>query len=114
MQKAMLIVHTPEDVRRALAAYPNQPLATPPDFCCYAGVAYGHAMQEAAAPFSIMIGCGSDAAAAHDAMRLGIDYVYTSVDAPLLEKLRSIASQVGATITEHYPVAHVDMRNHCA
>ena len=107
----MLIVHTPEDVRCAHVHHSNIEWATPADFCCYAGTAYGLAMQQAAFPHALLLGCGADAAVAHDALRIGITRIYTACAAPMVEALRSIASELGATITEYYPPACIDMRN---
>lgn len=118
----MLIVHSPEDVVRAPA---GARLITPPDFCCYAGVGYGAVMrgqwsvasaQENESRITnyesrdILFGCGDDAAVVHDALRMGLTYIYTRCAAPMFAKLQAIARAVGAEITSDYPSGAIDMR----
>lgn len=110
----MLRVHAHDDVARAKAALPpdvNPRFITAPDAAQFLGLGYVQVMQRALAPWVLCVGCGQDAALAHEALRLGFAHVYADVPPPMAAKLAAIAAALGSIFTADYPAGVVDMQS---
>lgn len=66
-------------------------------------------MQADAAPVPLLVGCGHDAALAHEALRVGIKQVFADVSPTMAAKLHAIAAQMDAHFTADYPSDIVDI-----
>lgn len=106
-----LVVHSREDIALAKARAPHARLITAPDAACYLGNALLHEWQEDAGPHGLMVGCGSDAAMAYDALCVGLRDVCVRAPQALMVKLQAIAKAQGARLHEDYPRDAVDMRS---
>ena len=99
----MRVVNSLDDARSALAGGERM-LASPYAAACYAGVNYYRAMLHqlrAEFPehcFTFLLCCGSDAAIAHDALRLGFASVRCDSGDALFVQLQLLAAACGATI----------------
>lgn len=84
-------------------------LVSPPYAACHAGVGYYAELIEqlrAEFPdtaFTFTVCCGTDAAIAHDALRLGLTSIVFQGDPALWEKLSTIAEVLGAEVLGKYP-----------
>lgn len=107
---ATLVVHSREDIARALNADASAALTTTPDAACYHGSSIMQIWQEEAGHTRLLIGCGQDAATAYDALCMGLRDVYVQAPKPMAAKLRAIADAQGARLHEDYPRDAVDMR----
>ncbi len=104
----MLVVHSREDIARALAT--GKPLATTPDSACYHGAELMKIWQEAAGDVPLLVGAGHDAALAHALIGAGICDIYIDTSPTMRAKLAALASAHGARLHEDYPRDAVDMR----
>jgi len=66
-------------------------------------------MQRALAPTALLVGCGNDAATAHEALQAGVKRVYAAVAPEMQQKLEAIAAQMQAVFTADYPLDAVDI-----
>jgi hypothetical protein len=105
---ALHIVQSREEVATAIATGASK-MVTPPDFVCMVGVGYALEMQAHAAPSVVVFGCGADAALVHDAIRNGIQYIYSDMPPLLFVKLASIAKEKNITLIADYPTDAVDI-----
>lgn len=103
-----LVVHVRSDVAHARHA---AALLTSPDAACFLGIGYMLQMQTDAAPLPLLVGCGHDAALAHEALRVGIKQVFADVSPTMAAKLHAIAAQMGAHFTADYPADAIDIGN---
>ena len=101
----MRVVNSLEDARKALTLGFSE-LCSPPFAACYAGVGYYVAVLKAlkqefpTTDIIFSLCCGTDAALAHDALRLGFAHVVCDCDPCALAQLQQMALSLGATITQ--------------
>ena len=107
----MLVVHARSDVARLreLRSAHKLSLVTIPDATCFLGLGYMLEMQRDCAPHTLLVGCGDDAALAHEALRIGMKQVYAHVAPQMQHKLTAIATQMQAMFTADYPADAVDI-----
>jgi hypothetical protein len=99
----MRVVNSLDDARSALASG-EQMLASPYAAACHAGVNYYRAMlhqlhaEFPEHPFTFLLCCGTDAAIAHDALRLGFASVRCDSGDAIFTELQLFAAACGATL----------------
>ena len=99
----MHVVNSLDEARAALAGG-KRALASPHAAACHAGVNYYRAMLQQlraefpSIDFSFTLYCGTDAAIAHDALRLGFLSVRCDCGDVVFAELQSLAAACGATI----------------
>ena len=97
-----------EAARAALIKGDND-LLSPPSAACQAGVNYYVVMIEKLrkefphSPFAFHVCCGSNAAIAHDALRLGLRSIVFQGTPEMIKKITAIADGLGASVMTRYP-----------